>query len=333
MVIGLPGGGEQRRRTAPWPAGNSRPVRRRRRWRATAPISRGRSGRRSSRRAPRAARPPAVPGRASSRSRPAAARRSSSTVPTRSVQLAIAGRSRSRTPRHARRASGRPGSGRTRARKPARRARRRRRRRCGERQAWRGTWAIFGQQRGGVRQARAAAASRCGGRRARAPIQGDHLFQRIGRAGAQRVQHPRHSAGNVKKPDPALQECFNRDLVGGIQDRRSAAAGAQGLARQTQRRETLQVGRPKSSRATAARSSRGDGVVDPRRPGQRMRDRDAHVGRAKLRQHAAVAGSRPCRGSPIADAPAPRSVGSAGRTGGPPRSPPGPCSSGWRNRC
>ena len=47
--------------------------------------------------------------------------------------------------------------------------------------------------------------------------------------------------GNIQEADPALQEGFNRDLVGRVQDGRRATAGPQRVARKPQRREPLGV--------------------------------------------------------------------------------------------
>lgn len=68
---------------------------------------------------------------------------------------------------------------------------------------------------------------------ARSLVQGNHLLQSIGRRSAQHVQHLRHRAGDIKKAYLALQERFNRNLIGRVEYRRSATSRKQCLTRKT----------------------------------------------------------------------------------------------------
>ena len=112
--------------------------------------------------------------------------------------------------------------------------------------------------------------------------------------------------GDIEKADPPLQEGRHRDLVGGIQDGGRAAAGLQApRAPAAAPGSASRSGGSKSSRPSAARSSRGAGGGDALRPGQRMGDRHAHVRASRAAPARCRRGSRPCRGSPIAGAPAP----------------------------
>ena len=104
-------------------------------------------------------------------------------------------------------------------------------------------------------------------------------------------------AGDVEKADPPLQEGLHRDLVGRVQDGGGAAARAQGVARQPQRREPHRVGLDELE-------PRQRGQIEPRRagrhplrPGQRVRDRDAHVRASRAAPARCRRGNRPCRGS------------------------------------
>ena len=75
------------------------------------------------------------------------------------------------------------------------------------------------------------------------------------------IQYFGDRAGYIKKADPSLHKSFNGDFVRRIQDGRRAAARPQRIARQPQRRKRTVSGAMKSSRASVARSNRGDGVV------------------------------------------------------------------------
>ena len=91
------------------------------------------------------------------------------------------------------------------------------------------------------------------------------------------------------------------------------------------------IGRLESQRASRAKSSRGAGV--PCAPAsQGMGDRDAHVGRAELRHHRAVAVVDQAVDDGLRVHHHAERVRSAARTGGAPRSLPGPCSSSSRSR-
>jgi hypothetical protein len=136
---------------------------------------------------------------------------------------------------------------------------------------------------GGARRRQAFRSTAGGG------IERHHLVQRICRMSAHGVQHVGHCAGNIEKADPALHEGIDCDLVRGVEDRRRATTGTQRLTGQTQCREALRVRCHEVEPGEA-------GKIEPRRlrrhalrPGQRMRDRDAHVGRPKLREHTAIA--------------------------------------------
>ena len=119
-----------------------------------------------------------------------------------------------------------------------------------------------------------------------------------------RVQHASTVAGDIQEADPALQKCLHRDLVRRVQDGGRAAAGPQRLTREPQRRETHQV------RLREVQPADG-GQVQPRRrrsPCAPARPGYGRSGCACPASRAAPArcrrGSRPCRGSPIAGAPA-----------------------------
>ena len=229
-----------------------------------------------------------APCRASSRSRPAGSSRSAIRSRACRSRMRWRARSRSRSARHARRASAPRGSGRARARRSARPARRRRRGWCGKAS---GRKSI-------------ASVSVAGRRSGRRPFRGDP--RRLALA-------PRHpapgwrrdpSAARRAEPRPASprpprrcrgsrggrsRNSADRHLVRRIQYGGCPAARPQGLARQAQRGEAHRVGRRRSRAVPSADE------VEPRhrgrhalRPGQRMGDRRAHVRRAELGQHRAV---------------------------------------------
>ena len=301
-------------------------VRPRRRWRASTDFLswKVRPGDPASR-ASRARRLPAAPARAASRSRRAAARRASRSCRAGPSSLRSPGRSRSRTPRHARPASAPRSNGQTRARTPARPARPRRR---GPLQKVRAemlnNWRVLQAARGGGEL----------GRRRGAPPASSAITSSsvVGR----RRTHQRPAR------EPPSRRCReSRSAVAGMPQPRSRSphysiVGAPPPARKASRARRSAGNRSRSGSAKlqprhAARSSRGDGGRQPSGPGQRVRDRDAHVGRAKLRQHAAVvvadhAVDDRLRMHQHADL-----RRRAGRTAGRPRSPPAPCSSWWRS--
>ena len=119
---------------------------------------------------------------------------------------------------------------------------------------------------------------------------------------------PRPMRGDVEEADPAGEERADRDLVGGVQHGRRAAARAQRLARQAQRREARRHPAPRRSAADLAEVERGGRRRDALRPAQRVGDRRAHVGLAELGQHRAVADRRPGCARSTADGPGPRSA-------------------------
>ena len=181
------------------------------------------------------------------------------------------------------------------------------------------------RRRGTVGATRAA-------RRVQRPV--DRL-QRVGRRRAQPSSTAATMAAISRKP---------MRRVAGRRPRRSrwprsGSSGApppacKAVARQAQGRKAHRVGRARTPAGRcAARSSRGAGGGDAA-PARRAHARSACACPARPAAPARCRrGSRPGRGSPIADAPAPRSPRSAGRTAAPPRSAPGPCSSWWRCRC
>ena len=90
-------------------------------------------------------------------------------------------------------------------------------------------------------------------------------------------------------------------------------------------------GSSKVSVPISARSSRGAGAVDALRPGQAMRDRDPHVGRAELRDHRAVAELDQAVDDRLRMHQHVELRRAQARTGDAPRSVRGPCSSWSRN--
>ncbi len=103
------------------------------------------------------------------------------------------------------------------------------------------------------------------------------------------VENILHNHGDIKEADAAGQKGRHGDLVGGVEDGGRCVAGLRRRARQAQRGETPVVGRFKVQTADPGQIKWLARRGDPRRPGQCMGDRDAHVGRAELCQSGPVA--------------------------------------------
>ena len=167
----------------------------------------------------------------------------------------------------------------------------------------------------------------------RLAIAGQHRVQAVGRAAPHALQRLGHRRAMSRKPMRRCQERGHRHLVGSVQDRRGAAAGTQGVRGPAAAPGSAPGPAPRSRAArSSSRSSRARRRGEALRPGQRVRDRRPHVGRAELGQHRAVDDIRPGCGPPTAGGSAPRSAPPAWRTDRRPRSPRGPCSSWWRSR-
>ena len=69
------------------------------------------------------------------------------------------------------------------------------------------------------------------------------------------------SGGDLREPDPALEERRDRDLVRRVESARVGAAVLARLARERQEREALQVRRLELEREPAAEIERGTGVA------------------------------------------------------------------------
>ena len=94
--------------------------------------------------------------------------------------------------------------------------------------------------------------------------------------------------GDIEEADAAIQEGLDRDFIGGIEHRRGQAAGAHGIDGEIERRKAIMRRRmerqlPQLGEIEPARRRR-----NAARPGQRMGDRRAHVGRGKMRHGGAV---------------------------------------------
>ena len=98
------------------------------------------------------------------------------------------------------------------------------------------------------------------------------------------------SAGMSTKRQRAGQERRDGLLVGRVQGARREAAGEAGRAGQREAAERL-ARRPArtSARARCVRSRRGAATARAARVGERVGDRDAHVGQAEVREQRAVA--------------------------------------------
>src|SRR5579859_366186 len=96
--------------------------------------------------------------------------------------------------------------------------------------------------------------------------------------GAHCVQHLRYSAGDVEETYPALHEGFHGNFVRCTEDSWSAAAFAQGLARETQSREAFGVGWHEVEPRQCSEIEPGRRRAHAFWPCQCMCDRNAHVG-------------------------------------------------------
>ena len=137
-----------------------------------------------------------------------------------------------------------------------------------------------------------------------------------------------------RKPMRRPRKAGDRLLIGGIEDDRRGAACLQRLSRAT--RSAGKADRDPALRSSSvpslARSSRVRRRFHPFRAGQRMGDRDAHVGRCRAGRAPSHRHIRPSNGSPTADGRQCRSGPTAGRTDDAPRSARAPCSSSSPNR-
>ena len=96
------------------------------------------------------------------------------------------------------------------------------------------------------------------------------------------------SSAIAEERDPALEERGDGDLVRGVERARVRAAALARLAREREQRERLEVGLvelEREPREVERRHRRGRAL----RVGERVRDRDAHVGIAEVRERGAVA--------------------------------------------
>ena len=136
---------------------------------------------------------------------------------------------------------------------------------------------------------------------------------------------------DIGEADSAGKEARDRDFIRGVQHDRRRAARLERLAGKPERRKARTSGTSKSSLAIAARSSRCAGRRDPFGPGQRVGDRDPHVGRAELGKHRSVDELDHRMDHRLRDGSGCRSGRTAGRTDNGPRSARAPCSSGSPN--
>ena len=97
-----------------------------------------------------------------------------------------------------------------------------------------------------------------------------------------------HQCGYSEETQTPVDELLHRDLVGGIEDGRRRAAVRQRPARERQRREADHVGLLEGQRTHAGEIELRRRRAHAHRPRQTMRNRDAHVGRSKLRHDRAV---------------------------------------------
>ena len=100
---------------------------------------------------------------------------------------------------------------------------------------------------------------------------------------------PSITRGMPVKPQPAVEEGVDGDLVGGVERARRGAAGERGLAGEPQARERVQVGRLEVQPAELDQVERRDRQVGAVRVVQRVADRDPHVRIAHVRLRGAVA--------------------------------------------
>ena len=87
------------------------------------------------------------------------------------------------------------------------------------------------------------------------------------------------------KPDLAADEGSHRHLIGGIEYRGGATAGAQRVVGQPQTRKTLEIRRLERQLPDLGEIEPGGRTRDSIRPAEAMRDRRAHVRRPQLRDH------------------------------------------------
>ena len=100
------------------------------------------------------------------------------------------------------------------------------------------------------------------------------------------VEHVLDGGRDVEEADPSLEERLDGDLVGGVVGARVGAAALAGLAGEREHAERLEVGLVELERAELERRGRRRGAL---RVGERVGDRDAHVGVPQVRDRGAVA--------------------------------------------
>ncbi len=110
----------------------------------------------------------------------------------------------------------------------------------------------------------------------------DHGF------GRQFLKYPFNELGDAEEGEGSSQESLHGHLVGGIEDGRGVAAGAQGGEGQGEAAEGFGIGLLEVEAGVGGEIQRGHPPASIRSGrGQRAGDGRAHVGVAQLRQHRA----------------------------------------------
>ena len=148
--------------------------------------------------------------------------------------------------------------------------------------------------------------------RSRIMVNGDRIRDGSGlahhAAACRSIQRRLDQRRNSGKSDLAVDEFGDRDFVRGIEHRRARPTGCAARAtRGPSAGKRSRSGFSKVRLPISARSSRFAGPSMRSGSGQAMRDRDAHVGRARDARSPSRRGTRPCRGRSTGDAPGPRS--------------------------
>lgn len=119
-------------------------------------------------------------------------------------------------------------------------------------------------------------------------VNGQEIFDRVGVLHANAVEGFGDGFGDGGVGDLAAQESFDGDFVGGVESTAGAAAGADGLVGEAEKRELVVVGGGEIPVVGLAPVDLGDGGVGAFRIGERVLDGHAHVGGADLGDDAAV---------------------------------------------
>ena len=128
--------------------------------------------------------------------------------------------------------------------------------------------------------------SATGTRSPRAPVGVDQLVEVARRRAVDAGEHVLDERCDLEEADPLLEERLHGHLVRGVVRAGVGAAALAGLAAEGEHPERLRVGLVELERTQLERRHRRGGAL---RIGERVGDRDAHVGVAEVRDRGAVA--------------------------------------------